>query len=79
MAVENTLAYYDTAAITLVKSFILQAPGAYLLYICGLAYHRPISAEGAHPKEMRMKKKSCKIIFLNLTATNLCQLNQTKL
>ena len=27
MAVANTLAYYDTATITTVKSFIVQAPG----------------------------------------------------
>ncbi len=27
MAVARTLAYYDTAAITAVKSFILQVPG----------------------------------------------------
>ncbi len=27
MQVANTLAYYDTAIITAVKSFILQAPG----------------------------------------------------
>ena len=27
MAVANTLAYYDTATITAVKSFIVQAPG----------------------------------------------------
>jgi hypothetical protein len=28
MEVANTLAYYDTATITAVKSFIVQAPGA---------------------------------------------------
>ncbi len=28
MEVENTLAYYDTATITAVKSFIVQASGA---------------------------------------------------
>jgi hypothetical protein len=28
MQVANTLAYYDTAIITVVKSFIVQAPGA---------------------------------------------------
>jgi hypothetical protein len=27
MEVANTLAYYDTATITVVKSFIVQAPG----------------------------------------------------
>jgi hypothetical protein len=27
MAVANTLAYYDTATVTAVKSFIVQAPG----------------------------------------------------
>jgi hypothetical protein len=30
MAVANTLAYYDTATITAVKSFIVQAPGVAL-------------------------------------------------
>jgi hypothetical protein len=30
MEVENTLAYYDAATITVVKSFIVQAPGALL-------------------------------------------------
>ncbi len=28
MAVANTLTYYDTATITSIKSFIVQAPGA---------------------------------------------------
>jgi hypothetical protein len=30
MAVSNTLAYYDTATITAVKSFIIQTPGSSL-------------------------------------------------
>ncbi len=29
MDVANTLAYYDTATITVVKSFIVQAPGQF--------------------------------------------------
>jgi hypothetical protein len=29
MQVANTLAYYDTAIITAVKSFIVQAPGVF--------------------------------------------------
>jgi hypothetical protein len=28
MAVANTLAYYDTATITAIKSFMVQSPGA---------------------------------------------------
>jgi hypothetical protein len=39
MQVANTLAYYDTAIITAVKSFIVQAPGCKLeeskFYDCG--------------------------------------------
>ena len=31
MGVANTLAYYDTAIITAVKSFIVQAPGACII------------------------------------------------
>jgi len=37
MAVANTLAYYDTATITAVKSFIVQAPGQRIFITLGLA------------------------------------------
>jgi hypothetical protein len=33
MAIANTLAYYVTATITAVKSFIVQAPGQYHIYL----------------------------------------------
>ncbi len=36
MAVANTLAYYVTATITAVKSFIVQAPGGIASIICAL-------------------------------------------
>ncbi len=45
MAVTNTLAYYDTAAITTQKSFILQTPGkqrymSEIIFFEKLAYHQ---------------------------------------
>jgi hypothetical protein len=36
MQVANTLAYYDTAIITAVKSFIVQAPGEIFITLCFL-------------------------------------------
>ncbi len=41
MELANTLAYYDTATITAVKGFMVQAPGKFS--VCGYA--------GAYPSE----------------------------
>jgi hypothetical protein len=44
MAVTNTLAYYDTATITAVKSFIAQASGL-AMYKCFQRGHDPTNLE----------------------------------
>jgi hypothetical protein len=65
MAVANTLAYYDTATITAVKCFIVQAPGwvkkGLFEYKCALAL---ILLTFIHTKLMKYKAFN-KVVELN--------------
>ncbi len=52
MEVANTLAYYNTAAITAVKSFIGQAPGINLIKLfCRKFTHAFLKAKSFHDRE----------------------------
>jgi hypothetical protein len=62
MQVANTLAYYDTAITTAVKSFIVQAPGL-KFSVHMLMLNKKILKIGVIYKEVGVKKQA--IVILN--------------
>ncbi len=54
MAVINTLAYYVTATITAVKSFIVQAPG---VFTPGKNFYPSLKLESKEPFRLRYHKE----------------------